>query len=104
MQADLHVNAGKKAALMPADLIAAYPNAAGAFAVAVEDQRLDVMRLHELVLIDAVLGHRAFCLVNVQDARVVVDAGKRFVEFRNCGCRVGGSRREATHSDERNAK
>ena len=89
---------------MPADLIAAYPNAAGAFAIAVEDQRLDIVRLHELVLVDAVLGHRAFRLVNVQDTRVVVDAGKRFVERRNCGCHVRTPRREATHPDERNAK
>jgi hypothetical protein len=89
---------------MPADLIAAYPNAAGAFAIAVEDQRLDVMRLHELVLIDAVLGHRAFSLVNVQDARVVGNAGKRFVKCRNRGRKIGGPSREAARADERNAK
>jgi hypothetical protein len=42
--------------------------------------------------------------VNVQDARVVGNAGKRFVKCRNRGRKIGGPSPEAARADERNAK
>ena len=70
MQIDLQMNAGEEAALMAADLIAAGPYAARAFAVARFDQRLGKVRLHERVVVDAILRVGALDLVRVQLVRV----------------------------------
>src|ERR1700722_17989272 len=95
------MDAGKDAAQMAAHLVSAHPYAAGAFAVAVEDQRLDVMRLHEGVLVDSVLRLRSLRFADVQNARVVADARKRPVECRYRGFLVGGACGHATRADER---
>ena len=70
MQIDLEVNAGKEASLMAADLIAAGPHAARAFARARFDQGLGKVRLHERVVVDAVLHVGALHFVRVQFKRV----------------------------------
>ena len=84
---------------MSAHLVAADPYSARAFAVTTDDQRFEVVRLHEGILIDAILYLRSAHLVRVQKARVIVDFGKRSVERRDSRRLFGRARCDASRAD-----
>src|SRR5580698_335408 len=95
------MEAREDATQMAAHLVAANPYAARPLSVAVEDQRLDVVRIHKRILIDAVLRLRSLRFVNAKNARVVSDAGIRSVEGLDRGRLVGRACREATRAYQR---
>src|SRR5581483_9455490 len=103
VNADLEMNERQHAALVAADGVAAGPNAAAAAPVAVDDERLGLVRPLPPIIIRARLRTAAEHFVRLDGQRVIVDFDKSVVESGDRGrargtCRARNERkRQSEH-------